>query len=87
MRPNFYTTFSQVIGMIDELGLKKKSGNFNFVLKTNPDEEAESYHQAITNIKENLPVFTTRAIRHEFVNRYAKVGTKPTILRLQVQIL
>ena len=50
-------------------------------MTTNPDEEAESDLQAIRSIKENLPVFATRAMRHEFVNRYAKVGTKPAILR------
>ncbi|XP_062607328.1 uncharacterized protein LOC134269121 [Saccostrea cucullata] len=55
-------------------------GNFHFVWKIE-DNDANGDLEAISSIKENLPVYATRAMRNEFINRYSKTGTKPAILR------
>lgn len=55
-------------------------GNFHFVWKVE-DDDATGDLEAISSIKEHLPIYATRAMRNEFINRYSKTGTKPAILR------
>lgn len=37
--------------------------------------------QVIEQIKENIPICSTRQMKSEFINRYSKTGLKPGILR------
>nr|XP_022308033.1 uncharacterized protein LOC111114036 [Crassostrea virginica] len=55
-------------------------GNFHFVWKVE-DDDATGDLEAISSIKEHLPIYATRAMSNEFINRYSKTGTKPAILR------
>lgn len=55
-------------------------GNFHLVWKIE-DDHATGDLEAISSIKEHLPVYATRAMRNEFMNCYSKTVTKPAILR------
>jgi hypothetical protein len=57
-------------------------GNFNFVWKISRDEDsADGDLEAVGFIRYDLPIYSTRAVRKEFVNRYSKCGMKPAVLR------
>lgn len=57
-------------------------GNFNFVWKILIDEDsAEGDLEAVGCIRNDLPVFSTSAMRKEFNKRYSECGMKPAVLR------
>lgn len=45
------------------------------------ENSAEGDLEAVGFIRNGLPVFSTRAMRKEFDNRYSKCGMKPAVLR------
>lgn len=62
----------------------KLHGQLNFIWKlqlTQSERESLKELQVIEYINTTIPVFSTRQIRTEFVNRYSKKGLKPGILR------
>ena len=58
-------------------------GNYNFIWKSPEDTEDRAVGDldAVTSIKDDLPKFSTRAMRKNFINKYAKTGAKPAVLR------
>lgn len=59
-------------------------GNFVFIWKVDKDlNHGDNDLKAIDKVREGLPIFSTRAMRREFINRYSVVGPqfKPAILR------
>lgn len=59
-------------------------GNLNFAWKLPSDDSKRSGMkelQVIEQIKKDIPVFSTRQMKSEFINRYSKTGLKPGVLR------
>ncbi|CAG2219397.1 PIP5K [Mytilus edulis] len=59
-------------------------GNFVFIWKIDEDlKHGDGDLEAIDVVREGLPMFSTRAMRREFINRYTSAGSqyKPAILR------
>ena len=63
-------------------------GNYSFVWKSpDNDNKAGGNLDAVTAVKQDLPKFSTRAMRKSFYQNYAASGTKPAVLRHMYKFL
>ena len=54
-------------------------GNINYLWRRAGERDEEDVIKVVTSLKEKIPIYSTRAMKREFTNRYSSV--KPAILR------
>ena len=58
-------------------------GNLTFVwrLPSNNERNQENLIETLNSIKKTIPIYSTRAMRKDFFDRYSKFGIEPAVLR------